>query len=51
MAKSKEVSSKNVTFAKGGKNKMFGVQEAGPQKPGGSAHDTKGSGGNFAKGG
>jgi hypothetical protein len=48
---SKEKSEKNVTFAKGGDNHMFGPQKAGPEKPGTTAHDTSGSGGDFAKGG
>jgi hypothetical protein len=47
----KEMSSKNATFAKGGKGHMFGKQSAGKQKPGGSAHNTSGDGGKFAKGG
>lgn len=38
------------SFAKGGGNKMFGKQSAGPQKPGQSASMGAG-GGKFAKGG
>lgn len=49
--KSKEISSKKVTFAKGGSGKMFGKQHAGPQKPDVSGKSTKGDGGKFAKGG
>lgn len=51
MAKSKVISSKSASFAKGGKTKMFGKQHAGPQKPGTTAHSTSGDGGKFAKGG
>ena len=53
MAKSKEVSEKKVTFAKGGTTKMFGQQGAEPQKAGESGHDPKsqGAGAKFAKGG
>ena len=42
---------RNVEFAKGGKTKMFGPQDAGPQDEGVTEHDTEGSGGKFAKGG
>jgi hypothetical protein len=49
--KSKEVSEKNVQFAKGGKTHMFGQQHAGPQKPDVSGKSDKGDGGKFAKGG
>lgn len=53
MAKKKEVKETNVEFAKGGDNHMFGAQAAGPQTPGGTAHDAKGGapGAEFAKGG
>ena len=51
MAKSKEVSSKSVQFAKGGSTKMFGSQHAAPQKSGESGHNVSGSGGKFAAGG
>jgi hypothetical protein len=51
MAKSKVISNKSPSFAKGGKTKMFGKQHAGPQKSGTSAHSTSGDGGKFAKGG
>lgn len=51
-AKSKEVSEKNVAFAKGGKTKMFGQQGANPQKPGESGHAAAdGVGSKFASGG
>ena len=49
--KTKTISTKSASFAKGGKTKMFGKQHAGPQKPGTSAHDTSGNGGKFARGG
>ncbi len=49
--KSKEVSEKNVTFAKGGKTKMFGKQAAAPQQAGESGHATKGGDSKFASGG
>lgn len=51
MAKSKSLSTKSASFAKGGSTKMFGKQHAGPQKPGVKGHSTSGSGGKFAKGG
>jgi hypothetical protein len=51
MAKGKEMSSKNVTFAKGGTTKMMGRQYAGPDKPGVTGKATTGTGGKFAKGG
>jgi hypothetical protein len=51
MAKSKEISSKSVSFAKGGTTKMFGKQHAGPQTPGRTQQTDKSSGGKFAKGG
>jgi hypothetical protein len=50
MAKSKEISSKSASFAKGGSTKMFGKQHAGTQKPGQTATKA-GAGGKFAKGG
>lgn len=50
MAKSKEISSKTASFAKGGSTKMFGKQHAGTQKPGQTATKS-GTGGKFAKGG
>lgn len=49
--KSKEVSEKNVTFAKGGKTKMFGRQAASPQVAGESGHTVKGGDAKFAQGG
>lgn len=49
--KGKVVKSGTMTPVRGGKGHMFGKQHAGPQKPGGSAHNVKGSGGKFAKGG
>lgn len=36
--------SHDVEFAKGGDTKMFGNQDAEEQKPGGTAHNTGGSG-------
>lgn len=52
MAKSKEISSKNTTFAKGGTGKMFGQQGANPQGAGETGHDAAdGVGGKFATGG
>jgi hypothetical protein len=50
MAKSKEISSKSASFAKGGTTKMFGKQHAGTQKPGQTSTQAT-SGGKFAKGG
>jgi hypothetical protein len=50
MAKSKQVSSKSASFAKGGSTKMFGKQHAGQQAPGQTATKS-GAGGKFAKGG
>jgi hypothetical protein len=48
----KEISDKNVQFAKGGKGKMFGQQGANPQRSGESGHAAAdGVGGKFAKGG
>lgn len=47
----KEKSSSGKEFARGGKTKMFGRQNAGTQKPGTTAHATSGGGGKFAKGG
>jgi hypothetical protein len=45
--------SHNVEFAKGGDTPMFGEQDSNAQKPGGTAHDTKGTapGPKFADGG
>ena len=37
MAKSKQLSSKSVQFAKGGSSHMFGKTKSGTQKPGTSA--------------
>jgi hypothetical protein len=55
---SRNETSHDVAFAKGGNNKMFGAQAAGEQKPalassGGTAHDVSGGapGAEFAKGG
>lgn len=42
MAKQKKESSHNVTFAQGGKTKMFGPQVAGSEKAGVTAHDVSG---------
>lgn len=50
MAKSKEISSKSASFAKGGSTKMFGQQHAGTQKSG-QTETKSGAGGKFAKGG
>ena len=59
--KTKENTEHDVTFAKGGKTPMFGgsgdhtttagSDAAGKQAPGGTAHDTSGSGGKYASGG
>jgi hypothetical protein len=51
MAKTKEISSKSATFAKGGTTKMFGKQHAGPDRAGETSGTKAGSGGKFAKGG
>lgn len=51
MAKTKEISSKSATFAKGGKTKMFGPQHAGPDRAGETSGTKASSGGKFAKGG
>jgi len=50
MAKSKEISSKTASFAKGGSTKMFGKQHAGTQKSGQTATKATSSG-KVAKGG
>lgn len=50
MAKSKEISSKNAVFAKGGSNKMAPQMKTGTQVPNQSAQMGRG-GGMFAKGG
>lgn len=47
---SRNETSHNVEFAKGGNDHMFGQQHVGEQKPGGTA-TASGSGGEFAKGG
>jgi hypothetical protein len=48
-----EFTEKNVEFAKGGNNHMFGKQAAGAQEPATTAHDAKGGapGAKFASGG
>lgn len=46
----KVISTKSVSFAKGGKTKMFGKQHVGTQTPGQTATKS-GAGGKFAKGG
>ena len=51
MAMSKEKSSKNVVFAKGGSNKMAPQMRTGTQVPGQSAQRGRGSAGFGAKGG
>ena len=48
--KSKEMSSKPMTFAKGGSGKMFGKMSTGTQVPGQTASMGRG-GGKFAAGG
>lgn len=50
MAKSKQVSSKSASFAKGGSTKMFPKQHVGTQTPGQTATKS-GAGGKFIKGG
>lgn len=52
-APQKKETTKNVEFAKGGDNHMFGPQAAGSQKPGETQHDVGGGapGDKFAKGG
>lgn len=50
MAKSKVMSSRAGSFAKGGSGKMFGKMSAGPQKPEKTFGAGRG-GGKFAKGG
>lgn len=47
---SRNETSHNVEFAKGGDTAMFGQQHVGEQKPGGTAHNP-GSDGKFAAGG
>ncbi len=47
---SRNETSHNVDFAKGGDTAMFGQQHVGEQKPGTTAHDP-GADGKFAKGG
>jgi len=49
--KSKEISTKSVKFAQGGKGHMFGKQAAASQVAGESGHDTKGGDAKFASGG
>jgi hypothetical protein len=49
--KGKSKSRSSPTFAKGGSGSMVGRQYAGPQKPGTTATDASGSGGDWAKGG
>ena len=52
MAKSKQESEHDVTFAEGGDTPMFGQQAAGPDKPGNTGKDTSGApGAKFAEGG
>ncbi len=51
---SKKFSEKTADFAEGGNTPMFGHQQAGEQKPGGTAHNTgggTGTGAQFAAGG
>lgn len=47
----KQLSHSTPTFAQGGKTKMFGEQEAGPQKPGVSGHDVPSGETQWASGG
>ena len=49
MAKSKEISEKDVQFAKGGKTGMFPRQHAGPKAPGVSGKADQNDGGKFAR--
>lgn len=51
MAKGKSKSRSSPTFAKGGSGHMVGQQYAGPQTPGQTAENAKGSGGKWAGGG
>ena len=52
MAKSKQESEHNVTFAEGGDGHMFGPQAAGPDKPGTTGKDpTSAPGPKYASGG
>jgi hypothetical protein len=51
MAKSKEISEKNVQFAKGGKTPMVPQQHAGPKRASIAGKDDKSDGGKFARGG
>ena len=51
MAMGKVIKEGKMKPVTGGGKKMFPKQHAGPQRPGTSAHSTKGSGGKFAKGG
>jgi hypothetical protein len=52
MAKSKQESEHDVTFAKGGDTHMFGKQAAGPDKPGNTGKDQSAAPGpKYASGG
>lgn len=51
MAKGKVLSTGSKTFVKGGSNKMFGKQSAGPMSPGVTGKVNKGNGGKFPMGG
>ncbi len=52
MAKSKQESEHNVTFAEGGDTHMFGKQAAGPDKAGNTGKDpTAAPGAKYAEGG
>jgi hypothetical protein len=52
MAKSKQESEHDVTFAEGGDTHMFGKQAAGPDKAGNTGKDQSSApGAKFAKGG
>jgi hypothetical protein len=50
VAKSKQESEHDVTFAEGGSTHMFGPQKAGPDKPGNTGKDP-GSSAKYAEGG
>jgi len=51
MPKTKTSSQHQRQYARGGNTHMARPQSAGPQKPGGTAHATKSTGGRSAKGG
>jgi hypothetical protein len=52
MAKDKQETEKDVTFAEGGDTPMFSEQAAGPDKPGNTGKDTSSApGAKYAEGG